>query len=336
LTRRKNPDQFDLFAPPPAEGTTAPAPAPPPIPRPARAPESLPGEAVLDLLALHLYGVPPDEPALLDLLAEAGRRGDRAAVPLLLRACRRFADRGLDAPPAELAAALDALAALGAAEAAEPVAGLVEAGLLGPGGTAAAAGLLAALRHRPSARLVPALVRDPDPGLREAACRLAGALGRPEDLDLVLGLASDPDRRVARVACLTLGRLGHRPVKPDLEALLVRAAPLDLPQVVEALLPVADADTAVVLGRVAERSDERGRAAIADALGALDAAGAVPVLARLARDAKPGVRLAATAALARHEPDDRTGAALGALARDPDPEVRAAAEEALKAFEADW
>lgn len=312
-------------------------PAPPPEPpRPSRPVPDLHGDRLIDFLALHLYAEPPAEPSLLDLVAEAGSRRERRAVPLLLRVCRRFAGHDREAPATELRAAFDALARIGDAEAGPPLIELLEKDAFGPSGTAAALGCLAALRCRPAGRLVRGAARHPEPAVRQAACLLAGALARPEELEQVLPLASDPDRQVARAACLTLGRLGYRPAKPELEALLMRATPLDLPSVVEALVPVADDDTAVVLGRVAERCDEEGRIAIAEALGSIEAPGAVACLARLARDGKPGVRLAVVASLARHEPEERVARALGALAQDPDDGVRGAAEEALKAFDESW
>lgn len=311
-------------------------PPPPPVPRPVRPVSELPDDRLIDFLTLHLYGEPPAEPALSDLVEEAGRRRERRAVPLLLRVCRRFAGHDREAPSAELRTALDALARIGDAGAGPPLVELVEKDAYGPSGTAAVLGCLAALRFRPAGGLVRAAARHQEPAVRQAACLLAGALARPEELEQILPLAGDPDRQVARTASLTLGRLGYRPVKPELEALLMRAAPLDLPAVVEALVPVADDDTAVVLGRVAERSDEEGRIAIAAALGAIEAPGAAACLARLARDGKPSVRLAVVASLARHEPDDRVARALGALATDQDAEVRQAAEEALKAFDGGW
>ncbi|WP_207477043.1 HEAT repeat domain-containing protein [Arenibaculum pallidiluteum] len=314
-----------------AETRAAGAPAPP------RGVAELRDDVLIDLLTLHLYGRPPAEPSLTALVEELARRGERRAMPLLLRACRIFADETAGQAAPELLAALGALGRIGVAEAGEPLAGLVSEGRFGPAGTAAAVAALADLRHRGAAGLIPGLAAHPEAGVRKAACRLAAALGRPEDLEAVLPLATDPDRTVARAAALTLGRLGHRPAKGALEELLVRSTPSDLPLVVEALLPVADEDTAVVLGRVAERSDEAGRLAIAEALGQLgQLPAAVAVLGRLARDVKPSVRLAVAAALALHEPDERTGAVLGALARDQDAAVRAAAEEALKAYEAGW
>lgn len=339
MSRRKHPDQFDLFAARPP--SPAAQPEPPPVEaRPQRALDDLPADALIDLLSLHMVGKPPAAVPLAALADEVGRRRERRAVALLLRVCRRFADhdgdRGREAPAAELRAAFDALAAIGAADAGPPLVDMVEAGAFGTAGTAAALACLAALRSRPAARLIGRFAVSPEPAIRQAVCVLAGALSWPEELDAILPLATDPDRRVARAACLTLGRLGYRPVKPELEELLVRAAPMDLAAAAQALVPVADDDTAVMLGRVAERSDEAGRLAIVEALGALDLPEAVAWLVRLARDRKPSVRLAVVGALAHREGDDKVAQALGALARDADPEVRSAAEEALKAFDAGW
>ncbi|HSK41870.1 MAG TPA: HEAT repeat domain-containing protein [Arenibaculum sp.] len=336
MSRRKHPDQFDLFAVRPENPAAQPGP-PPVETRPRRALGDLPADALIDLLNLHLVGKPPTVP-LAGLADELGRRREQRAVMPLLRVCRLFAghDRDREAPAAELRAALDALAAIGAADAGPPLVDMVEADAFGTAGTAAALACLAALRSRTAAGLIGRLAASPEPTIRRAVCVLAGALARPEELDAIMALATDPDRRVARAACLTLGRLGHRPVKPELEELLVRAAPMDLAAVAQALVPVADDDTAVVLGRVAERSDEAGRLAIVEALGALDLPEAAVWLVRLARDRKPSVRLGVVGALAHREGDDKIAQALGSLAGDADPEVRSAAEEALKAFDAGW
>jgi hypothetical protein len=342
VSRRKHPDQFDLFAcsmvvtDHGVSDTGRPAAAPSPRARPVRPVAQMPTDALLDLMTLHLYGEPPAEPGLVPLIEECGRRRERAAVPLLLRTCRRFAGHDRMAPAAELRAALAALAETGATEAGHELVDLVEQGAFGASGTVAALLCLAGLRCRRAADLVRSHAAHPDPAIRQAACQLAGALGRAEDLDAVLPLAADADRQVARTACLTLGRLGHRAVKAELEALLVRATPVDLPGVVDALVRIADDDTAVVLGRVAERSDEAGRRAVVNALGEIDTPGAAVWLARLARDPKPSVRLGVVAALARREPGPAVLRALGDLARDGDAAVRAAAEEALKAADDGW
>lgn len=296
----------------------------------------MPTDALVDLMTLHLYGEPPAEPRLVPLIEECGRRRETAAAPLLLRTCRRFAGHDREAPAAELRAALAALAQIGATEAGHELVDLIGRGVFGVSGTVAALTCLAGLRCRRAADLVRSHAAHPDPAIRQAACLLAGALGRAEDLDAVLPLAADADRQVAKMACLTLGRLGHRAVKAELEALLVRATPIDLPAVVDALVRIADDDTAVMLGRVAERSDEAGRRAVVDALGEIDGPGAATWLVRLARDPKPSVRLGVVAALARREPEPAMLRALGDLARDGDAAVRAAAEEALKATDDGW
>lgn len=344
VPRRKHPDQFDLFARLPAatdsaaagDGGRMPAAVPVADPRPVRPVAQMPADVLVDLLTLHLYGEPPAEPGLVALIEECGKRRERAAVPLLLRTCRRFAGHDRQAPAGEVRAALAALAEIGAAEAGPELVELLERDAFGVSGTVATLSCLAGLRSRPAAGLIRSHAVHPDPAVRQAVCLLAGALARPEDLDAVLPLAADADRQVAKTACLTLGRLGHRPVKAELEALLVRATPLDLPLVVEALVRVADDDTAVVLGRVAERSDEAGRRAVVEALGEIDGPGAATWLVRLARDPKASVRLGVVSALARREPEPATARTLGDLAGDGDPEVRAAAQEALKAFDTDW
>ena len=71
------------------------------------------------------------------LPGRSGYPGDRAAAPLLVKLCRRHAgfDRSRTVP--EVAMALEALAAIGAADSAPLILQLVEQDALGPASTAA-------------------------------------------------------------------------------------------------------------------------------------------------------------------------------------------------------
>ena len=82
---------------------------------------------------------------------------------------------------------------------------------------------------------------------------------------------------------LALGHLGHRPVKGALEDRLNAARPEEVPRIVEALVGVADDETAVALGRVAERAAGVGtRTVIMDRLAEFENPVAARWLARLA------------------------------------------------------
>ena len=267
---------------------------------------------------------------LLLLIAEVGRRREAAAAPRLLKVCRRHAgfDRARAVP--EVAAALKALAAMGAAEPARAILRLVTQDALGPLSVAAALDYFAALRHRPAAALLDLCFGDESLAVREAACALAAAIGQHGCTETLLELRTDREPRVADAALIALGNLGYRPVKEALEARLRTARPAEIPKVVESLAGVADAETAVTLGRAAEgTSDDTARRAIAQALAELSGRAATNRLLRLAGDPCPGVRRAVAAGLAETG-DPRREAALRRLADDPDPQVAEAAALALR------
>ena len=235
------------------------------------------------------------------LIEEVARRGDRAAVPLLVGLCRRHAgfDRATAVP--EVAAALRALAAIGAAEAAPAILPLVEQGALAPESTAAALGYFAAVGHRPAASLLDHCLEHETPAVRAAACALAAAIGDRDRIDILVSLRTDFYPEVADGALLALGHVGHRPAKFALEARLHAAPAEEIPRIVEALVAVADEETAVSLGRVAERAADEGvRTAIAEALSAFETRTAARWLARLADDPSPAVRRTVAAGLAAY------------------------------------
>jgi HEAT repeat protein len=133
---------------------------------------------------------------------------------------------------------------------------------------------------------------------------------------------------VAAEATLALGHLGHRAAKATLEASLDRAAPVDLPRVLAALRGLADAESAVHVGRAADRMDEAGRLLAVAVLGEIGGPTAVTWLVRRAQDPRSAVRAAAADALGGAD-DDRAAATLARLADDPDAAVRLAARRNL-------
>ena len=287
--------------------------------------------ALLDALDAGLEATTTGRRTLLPLIAEVERRREAAAVPRLLKVCRRHAgfDRARAVP--EVAAALKALAAMGAAEPARAILRLVTQDALGPLSVAAALDYFAALRHRPAAALLDLCFGDESLAVREAACALAAAIGQHVSIETLLELRTDREPRVADAALIALGYLGYRPVKEALEARLRTARPAEIPKVVESLAGVADAETAVTLGRAAEgTSDGTARRAIAQALAELGGTAATTWLLRLAGDPSPRVRRAVAAGLAATD-DPRRDAALRRLADDPDPHVAEAAAAAIAA-----
>ena len=335
--------QLDLFAwrgrdGGPGEGVGGNAPsgdARRPAPIEPSAVAAMTREALLGNLETRLESATGDSPTLRLLIAEVKRRREAKAAPLLARLCRRHAGFDRSRTVAEVAAALEALGALGAADAAPAILRLVEQGAFGPQSEAAAVRYLAVVRHRPAAALLRDRFEHESPEVRAAACGLAAATGTRGSIDHLQGLSADADAAVVDAAHMALGNLGYRPVKNRLEARLETATSEEIPDILEALGPVADEETAVRLGRVAERSPENAvRRLIADALAEVPGGKAVSRLLRLADDPCPGVRRAVVAALAERD-DSRSTPALRHLADDSEAEVGEAAKVALRTLARD-
>lgn len=275
-----------------------------------------------------------DRPAMAAFVALAdalAARADRAAAPVLLRLAHRFAGFDRDTSAPEMRAALRALAAVADPACAVAVTDLATLDALSPESLALALDVLAAVRHRPAAPLARRHLGHEVAAVRVAACGLVRALRLRQTAPALETLLTDPAQAVNRAAALTLGALALPAGKEPLEAWLPAATPLDLPQVVAALVPVADEDTAVLLGRAAERADLEGRLAVVAALGQIEGRAAVTWLGRLARDRKPEVRIAVAEALEKLA--DLTAAPiLHELAGDSDGRVAEAAQQALDAL----
>ncbi|HET6518741.1 MAG TPA: HEAT repeat domain-containing protein [Geminicoccaceae bacterium] len=229
--------QLDLFA---ATGIPPASPLQPKPGRPELVPADLDDAAVID--ALPWAGM-AEAAALAD---EAGRRRLVAAVPALVRLCRRFAGFGRERAVPEQVAALHALALIGGAEAARAVARLIaEDAVQGPT-RKVAVGIAAQLGSALPAGTVLALLRDADPDVRAAACRCTGSW--PAVVPVLIALMDDGDSNVRVAALCALGRMGRREVGPALTRLL-RDAPS--PEVIESIPGIADEDCIVLLGRLA-------------------------------------------------------------------------------------
>ena len=240
-----------------------------------------------------------DSRGFVPLIAEVERRREATAVPLLVRVCRRHAgfDRSRAVP--EVVAALKALTAVGATDAAPAILRLVEQNALGHASVAAALRYFASVRHRPATVLLRPHLNHDEAEVREAACTLAAVIGTPRNIERLLELCKDTSAEVIDAALIALGQLGHRPVKTVLESRLQTAAIDEIPKIVDALIPVSDEETAVSLGRLAERvSDENVRYVVAEALAELDGRAAVTWLLRLVDDPCPAIRQVVAEALA--------------------------------------
>ena len=283
---------------------------------------------LIDTLTRHLDGDSVGGGYCCRVVAELARRKETLSVPLLERLCRQFAGHDKSGPCAEMLAALNGLTAIGDPSAARAVADLAARETIGPASMAAALRYLARVGHRTAVPLARHHLRNDDPVVRQAACELTAALRLASETEVLNELTSDIDSGVAKAAAVALGRMGYRPIKNRLEEFLSEAATVDVPVLAEALIAVADDDTAVFLGRTAERVDEAGRCAIARALGQMETGNAAMSLARMARDTRPAVRLAVVDALETHG-SPRAAEALRSLTRDPDSDVREAAEAVL-------
>jgi len=258
--------QLDLFS---GSGVPAAHPAPP-VARPAQAAPAELSDAAL-LAAIPGSGI-ADGPSL---VAEAGRRRLAAAIPILEDYCRRFAGFGTQHPLPEQIAALDALAAIGGADAAAAVARIIGRGWVQGPTLVSAVAAAARLGSRLPADTVLALLRHADPAARADACRLARET--PDIVTTLTDLLGDLHRDVSIEAACALGRMN----RPDAVLWLkqaLREAP-SLP-VIEAVPLVADEECMVLLGRIAGTSPELAAAA-RDALAAIEHPVAGRILRRL-------------------------------------------------------
>jgi hypothetical protein len=262
--------QLDLFS-----GVAVPVtPAGPPAP--TAAPAALDDAALI--AAIPLAGV-TDAPAL---AAEAGRRRLAAAVPALEALCRRLLGYGLERLVPEQAAALRALAEIGTREAAQAVVHVIAKRIVqGPTLGVALAAAVRLRAHLPG-EVVQGLMRHPDPAIRADVCRCARP--SPEVVAGLIAMLGDADEATARAAACALGRMGR---SESLALLRRRLREAPSAEVIAAVVPVADEDCIVLLGRIVRVSPSLADAAL-DALDSIDhpRAGVVAAAARAARAAR--------------------------------------------------
>lgn len=229
-------EQLDLFA----AGLPAEHPRHPVPNRPAVEVARLDDNALI--AAIETAGIA----AFPSLAAEVGRRQLRTAVPALDRVCRRFAGFGVAQPVPEQVAALNALVMIGGREAARVVATLIaKAVVQGPTLKTAVAAAARLGSELPTAAVLD-LLHHPDPAVRVDACRCARP--SPDIVPLLIDLLDDLNGGVGIAAACALARMGRSEARPRLLGLL-RTAPS--PEVIAAIVDIADEGCVVLLGRIA-------------------------------------------------------------------------------------
>ncbi len=251
---------------------------PPPFPQPHREPTP-----AADLADAALIAAIPDASlaACQALAGEAARRKLVAAVPALEALCRRFKGFGLQHAIPEQTAALQALAAIGGAEAVAAVRRIVVGDMVSGPGQREAVRAAAALRCILPEPTAAALLRHADPEVRAQACRCAPRIAQVASL--LVSLLEDLNPGVATAAAKALGRMGRAEARPWLARLLRQCPDADL---VEAVTPVADEECVVLLGRIARQHAALRDAALV-ALEAIETPRAAAILAALGNPGAP-------------------------------------------------
>ncbi len=204
-------------------------------------PAALANEALIDALPTATLMTAPG------LAAEATRRRLEAAVPALEKLCRRLVGYGAEKIVPEQAAALSALAAIGGGEARRALVDLIGGRIVQGPGLGFALGVAARLGAALPSACLTELLRDPDPSIRAEACRCVHS-SAPAVAAALAELLDDLRAHVANAAACALGRIGRDEARQRLMQLL-RDTPS--PEIIEAVVPIADRDTIVILRRIA-------------------------------------------------------------------------------------
>lgn len=219
-----------------------------------------------------------DAPAL---AAEAGRRRSIAAVPALEALCRRFAGFGADRIVPEQAAALEALSAIGGREAARAVARVIAGRAVQGPCLRNALTAAAVLRARLPTAMLLELLHDEDPQIRANGCRCASHC--PEAIPRLRELLDDVHPEVRTAGACALGQMGRIEARAPL-ARHLRETPS--PEFIDAIVPVADEECVILLGRIGRTTPGLTAAAL-DALDAIGHPRAQKIAAHL-RANRPG------------------------------------------------
>lgn len=202
----------------------------------------------------------------LAILDEIRIRRLAEAIPELDRICQRLQAFGVSRIVPEQAAALDALVAIGGTEACRVVARLIARGAIQGPTLRQAVMTVVELRASLPQQTLARLLRHPDIDVCTRACRCIKGSPSPDVIRALRDLLEDRHGDVRSAAACALGRLGRIEARSSLIALLQDAPS---PDVIEAIIPVADQDCIVLLGRLAHK-DIGLRMSIIDALDAID------------------------------------------------------------------
>lgn len=205
----------------------------------------------------------------------AGTRDD-AAADLLCRLCERHAAHDRDFGPCEeVTLALNALAGLAHAARRKAAARLQACKALAPERLPPVLKAESAALDRADPERLRACLDSPDPEQRMAACRIVADAGVTRLLENLARMATDPEPGVRKAALLARGILGNSAARPELEnrlAGLIQAGTArgpELQTLLEALWPVANEETAVLLRRLPRDLSDEDRTAVNDLLEAL-------------------------------------------------------------------
>jgi HEAT repeat protein len=178
------------------------------------------------------------------MVAEAGKRRLRAAVPALTSLCNRFVGYGSGVAVPEQIAALNALGAIDGPEAKHAVSRLIAKKIFqGPTLiTALTVGLQLDVVLPSDVSLN--LLRDPTSSVRAAACGCV-RFGY-EVITMLVSMIDDPDQEVALASACALGRMGRIEALGHLKRHLLKSPSR---HIVEAMARVADEEAIVFLAR---------------------------------------------------------------------------------------
>jgi HEAT repeat protein len=205
-----------------------------------------------------------------------------AAIPALAALCRRFAGFGADRIVPEQAAAIDALAQIAGANAAQTLAQLIAKRTVQGPCLQRAVGVAARIGAKLPAGTVMELLRHDDPAIRADGCRFAQA--SPDMVAQLRDLLDDLQRPVRMAAACALGRMGRNEVRPLLTRYL-REEPSA--QLIDAIVPVADEECVILLGRIARTMPDLSKATL-DALDSIDHPRASRIAAEIGVPSKTG------------------------------------------------
>lgn len=247
-----------------------------PVPSAASPPQPEPIEPARLTDAALIAAIPDADLATSRALAgEAARRKLVAAIPALAALCRRFKGFGRHHAIPEQAASLQALAAIGGADAVAAVRRIIADGVVSGPGQSEAARAAAALGCSLPEHAATALLLHADPAIRALACRCAP---RTDPVAaLLVNLLEDLNSGVAAAAAKALGHMGRAEAGPWLTGLLRQNPDAEL---LEAVAPVADDDCVVLIGRIARQHPDLRAAALA-ALEAVETPRAAAIVAAL-------------------------------------------------------